>query len=104
MSPARLGDVSLDGQGGVTGHINIIMIGQRALRWRQAALEEDDAELKKQFDREELERVVPEGVEAHVDHFLSINDPYSNLMAVVNLNGTLGHSHGEAPHCSRVLL
>ena len=86
----RLGDVSLDGQGGVTGHINIIMIGQRALHWRQAALEEDDAELKKQFDREELERVVPEGVEAHVDHFLSINDPYSNLIAVVNLSGTLG--------------
>ena len=86
----RLGDVYLDGQGGVTGHINIIMTGQRALHWRQAALEEDDAELKKQFDREELERVVPEGVEAHVDHFLSINDPYSNLIAVVNLSGTLG--------------
>jgi len=86
----RLGDVYLDGQGSVTGHVNIIMTGQRALHWRQAALEEDDAELKKQFDREELERVVPEGVEAHVDHFLSINDPYSNLIAVVNLSGTLG--------------
>ncbi len=87
---SRLGDVYLDAQGGITGHINIIMTGQPALHWRQAALEEDDAELKKQFDREVLDRIVPEGVEAHVDHFLSMNDPYTNLMAVVNLKGTLG--------------
>jgi hypothetical protein len=86
----RLGDVYLDAQGGITGHINIIMTGQRALHWRQRALEEDDTELKKEFDREELERTVPEGVEAHVDHFLEMNDPYSNLMAVVNLKGSLG--------------
>ena len=86
----RLGDVYLDAQGAITGRINIIMTGQRALHWRQAALEEDDAELKKQFDREELEQIVPEGVEAHVDHFLSMDDPYSNLMAVVNLKGSLG--------------
>ncbi len=86
----RLGDVYLDAHGEVTGHINIVMTGQRALHWRQRALEEDDAELKKQFDREELERIVPTGVEAHVDHFLSMNDPYTNLMAVVNLKGTLG--------------
>jgi hypothetical protein len=87
---SRVGDVYLDGQGGVTGRINIIMTGQRALRWRQAALEEDDTELKKQFDRQELEQKVPEGIEAHVDHFLSMNDPCTNLMAVVSLKGSLG--------------
>ncbi len=86
----RVGDVYLDAQGGITGHINIMMIGQRALHWRQRALREDNTELKKEFDHEELERVVPEGVEAHVDHFLSIDDPYTNLMAVVNLKGSLG--------------
>ncbi len=86
----RLGDVYLDAQGAITGRINFIMTGQKALHWRQKALEEDDTESKKDFDREELERIVPEGVEAHVDHFLSMNDPYTNLMAVVNLKGTLG--------------
>lgn len=86
----RLGDVYIDAQGGITGHFNIIMTGQAALHWRQRALEEDDAELKKEFDREELDRFVPDGVEAHVDHFLSMNDPYTNLMAVVNLKGALG--------------
>jgi len=87
---ARTGDVWVDLQGGVTGHINIVMTGQRALYWRQQALEEDETALKKEFDREELEPNVPEGVEAHVDHFLSMNDPYTNLMAVVNLKGSLG--------------
>ncbi|MGO9325677.1 MAG: DUF3857 domain-containing transglutaminase family protein [Terracidiphilus sp.] len=86
----RIGDVYLDAQGGMTGYVNIVMTGQRALHWRQRALEEDDAELKKQFDREELEGRVPEGVEAHVDHFLSMNDAYANLIAVVNLKGSLG--------------
>ncbi len=85
----RLGDVSVDAQGGITGHINITMTGQTALHWRQRALEEDDTELKKEFDRE-LEGVVPDGVEAHVNHFLSMDDPYTNLMAVVNVKGSLG--------------
>ena len=86
----RLGDVFIDAQGGVAGRINIVMNGQKALHWRQRALEEDDAELKKEFDREEIEGQAPEGVEAHVDHFLSMNDPYSELMAAVTVKGTLG--------------
>ncbi len=85
----RLGDIYLDAQGGITGRINYIMTGQKALHWRQMALRNDDAEVKKQFDHE-LEGLVPQGVEAHVDHFLSMSDPYTNLMAVINLKGTLG--------------
>jgi hypothetical protein len=45
--------------------------------------------VKKQFDRE-LEQIVPEGVNAHVDHFLSMNDPATNLIAVVKVSGSLG--------------
>ncbi|HEY1805352.1 MAG TPA: DUF3857 domain-containing protein [Terracidiphilus sp.] len=86
----RLGDVFVDAQGGVTGRINIVMNGQAALHWRQRSLREDDTELKKEFDHEELEGQMPDGVEAHVDHFLSMDDPYTNLMAVVNLKGSLG--------------
>ncbi len=86
----RIGDVYVAAQGDVTGHVSIVMTGQKALHWRQRALREDDEELKKEFDREELDAYVPEGVEAHVDHFLSLNDPYSNLMAIVNLKGSLG--------------
>ena len=95
---ARTGDVNLDAQGGVTGQAKITMSGQEALRWRQKALENDEGELKKQFDKD-LEAHVPEGVEAHVDHFVSIGDPYTNLTAIVNLKGTLG-----AATAKRILL
>lgn len=86
----REGDVFVDAQGGVSGRINIVMNGQAALHWRQKALQEDDTELKKDFDHDELEGKVPEGVEAHISHFLSMNDPYSDLMAVVSVSGSLG--------------
>jgi hypothetical protein len=85
----RTGDITLDAHGAITGQLQIIMFGQEALRWRQAALENDETEVKKQFDRE-LETLVPDGVEAHVDHFLGLADPESGLMAVVNVKGSLG--------------
>jgi transglutaminase-like putative cysteine protease len=85
----REGDLTLDGQGGVSGMIEIVMTGQDALFWRQAALESDESDLKKQFD-EELEGLVPQGVEAHLDHFLALDEPDRTLMAMVRVKGTLG--------------
>ena len=66
------------------------MTGQEALRWRQFAFRNDDTELKKRFDHDELEGTVPEGVEAHVDHFLAVDQPDQNLMAIVKVTGSLG--------------
>ena len=85
----RTGILTLDEQGAVTGQLQIAMTGQEALRWRQAALENDEAEVKKQFDNE-LETIVPDGVQAHVDHFRRHRDPNANLIAIVNISGTLG--------------
>jgi hypothetical protein len=85
----RIGDVTLDAQGAVTGSFRFVMTGQQALYWRQAALRNDPEEVKKQFDHE-LESLVPEGVEAHIDHFLALDDPDVNLIAIVNVHGTLG--------------
>jgi hypothetical protein len=86
---ARTGDITLDATGSVSGNLHIVMSGQEALRWRQMTLESDMDEVKKQFDRD-LESQIPDGVEAHVDHFLGIEDSGVNLIAVVNLHGTLG--------------
>ncbi len=85
----RVANLKLDEHGGVTGYVQIIMAGQEALRWRQEALRNDDSELKKQFDRY-LEDLVPEGIEAHVDHFLALDQPDQDLMAIAKVNGTLG--------------
>ena len=85
----RNGDLIVDQLGGVTGAINIVMTGQQALHWRQQALRNDAEEVKKQFDHQ-LESIVPEGVEVKLDHFLGIDDPDVNLIALVKVKGSLG--------------
>jgi hypothetical protein len=85
----RIGDVTLDGQGAFTGAFRFIMTGQQALRWRQAAIRNDLDEIKKQFDKS-LENRFPEGVDAHIDHFVGLDDPDVNLIAFVNAKGSVG--------------
>ena len=85
----RIGDVTLDAQGALTGSFRIFMTGQAALYWRQKAINNDETEVKKQFDKS-LESRVPEGVEAHVDHFTGLDDPNANLIAFVTAKGSLG--------------
>ena len=85
----RIGDVTLDDRGAVTATFRFVMTGQEALRWRQQSLRFDLDEVKRRFDRW-VEPMVPEGIEVHIDHFLALDAPDSNLMAVVKANGTLG--------------
>jgi len=85
----RIGDVTVDPHGEITGNFRFVMNGQQALYWRQTALRNDPGEVKKLFDRE-LTNQVPEGVEAHLDHFLGLDDPESSLMAVIKVQGSLG--------------
>ena len=85
----RVGDFTIDEHGGVTGSVRFLINGQEALRWRQAALKGDLDELKKEFDRSLLPQV-PDGVEANLDHFLGLDEPDVNLMAIVKVTGTLG--------------
>jgi hypothetical protein len=63
--------------------------GQRALYWRQAALRNDEVEVKKQFDQW-LVPMVPDGVEAHIDTFTALDNPDLSLTATVNAKGNLG--------------
>lgn len=88
-SITRTGDLELDAHGAVSGGLRYIMSGQEALYWRQQALLNDQDEVKKRFDRS-LAQSVPEGVEAHIDHFLGLDDPDVNLMAIVKVQGVLG--------------
>jgi hypothetical protein len=85
----RIGDLTLDDQGAMTGQIRFVMSGQEALRWRQAALENDLDEVNKRFDRW-IAGMFPDGTQAHIDHFLAIDTPDSNLIAIVKTTGSLG--------------
>ncbi len=85
----RTGDIEVGPDGTISGTLQIVMTGQDALAWRQRAIEVDDDELKKEFDRD-LESITPETAAAHVDHFLGLDEPDKLLMAVVKVSGSLG--------------
>lgn len=85
----RSGTISLDDHGGMTASFTFLMRGQEAIYWRQQAVRNDLDEVKKRFDRM-LQNIMPEGVEAHLDHFLGLDDPELNLIAMINAKGTVG--------------
>jgi hypothetical protein len=85
----RIANLTVDAHGVVSGTLQYTLTGQAALRWRQTALRNDVEELKKRFDSD-LETDVPKGIEAHVDHFLAMDNPNVNLIAFINVQGKLG--------------
>jgi len=85
----RVAEITLDPHGAVDANIHLFLSGQEALYWRQKALENDEAEVKKQFAAW-IATMVPEGVEAQIDHFNGLDDPEANLAAVVKARGTVG--------------
>jgi hypothetical protein len=85
----RIADLSLDPDGNVHGSVRFILAGPEALRWRQLALENDQDEVKKQFN-EFIRDQFPEGVEADFDHFLTLDDYNGNLIAFIKVSGAVG--------------
>jgi hypothetical protein len=90
----RIAILDIDAQGGVKGGVRVAMVGPDALYWRQLNLENDQDEVKKLFI-EELQKKLPDGVQADFDHFLGLDDPDVNLMAMVKVSGNLGTATGK---------
>jgi hypothetical protein len=85
----RLGEITLDGNGALTGIFRFDLTGQEALYWRQKAVLNDETEVKKQFDTW-LESIFPEGIEVHIDHFNGLADPDQKLIASIKAQGSFG--------------
>jgi hypothetical protein len=90
----RIADLTIDANGNVTGTVRYVMTGTDALHWRQVALQNDQDEVKKQFD-DSMRDDLPQGVEASFDHFLGLDDYESNLMAIVKVSGNVGTATGK---------
>jgi hypothetical protein len=90
----RNADLEVDEQGAAKGYARFVMTGPDALRWRQLALENDQDEVKKQFN-EFIQNDFPDGVQADFDHFLALDDPNVNLIAIVKVSGNLGTQTGK---------
>lgn len=90
----RIADLTTDAAGNVKGNIRFIMRGQEALRWRQMTLRNDESEVKKRFN-EEIRSQLPEGVQADFNHFLGLPEYESNLLAMVDVSGTVATVTGK---------
>jgi hypothetical protein len=90
----RNADLEVDEQGVTKGYVRFVMTGPDALRWRQLSLENDQDEVKKQFN-EAMQDQFPEGVQADFDHFLGLDDPNVNLIGIFKVTGNLGTQTGK---------
>ena len=90
----RVADVNIAPDGTVSGTARVSMAGPAAARWRELAIENDEDEVKKQFN-EYLHGLVPDGVTADFDHFLGLDDYHSQLMGIVKLSGNMGTKTGK---------
>jgi hypothetical protein len=90
----RVADLTIEPTGEVKGTARFVMSGQDALRWRQISLENDQDEVKKEFN-DSIKGEFPDGVQAEFDHFLALDDYNVNLIAIVNLEGTAATATGK---------
>jgi len=90
----RVADVMIAKDGTVTGTARISMNGPAAVHWRHVTLENDEDEVKKQFN-EYCRGIMPDGVTADFDHFLGLGDYHSQLMGIVKLSGNMGTTTGK---------
>ena len=90
----RVADLTINEAGNVRGSVRYVMTGPDALYWRQLALENDEEEVKKQFN-ESMRESLPEGVQADFDHFLGLDDYTVNLIGFVKVSGNIGTATGK---------
>jgi hypothetical protein len=98
----RVGKIDLTSQGQASGAIKIAFTGQEALKWRQLALRTSPEDIKAQLDHT-LAAQVPAGIQAHLDQFVNLDNPNAQLMAVVQISGTLASPSGNRISVPRLL-
>jgi len=90
----RIAQITLDPDGQAHGFIRVTMTGTEALRWRQIALRSDEAEVKKQYE-DDMQRVVPSGIQLKTNHFVGLAGYENPLLVQVDISGSLGTATGK---------
>jgi hypothetical protein len=90
----RVADLIIDPTGAVAGTVRFILSGPDALYWRQLTLQNDQDEVKKQFN-ESMQDLFPDGVQGDFDHFLGLEDYEINLVGVIKVGGNMGTATGK---------
>ena len=87
-------NLTLGADGKVQGQIQVTMKGMEALRWRQRALRGDMVATNKAFEKE-MQASVPDGVQVKMDGFDGLTDYATNLVATLDVSGTMGTTTGK---------
>ena len=90
----RVANLNMDGEGKITGKIDMTYIGSDALRWRQTALRGDDESLKHEL-RTSLEEIIPRSLEIKDVTVANVGDYESPLKVSFNVEGTVGTWAGK---------
>ena len=90
----RIGTLTVSPQGTVSGTIKVGFNGQDALLWRQMAVRTDANRVKEQMERM-IAAEVPDGIQAHIDRLMALDDPDKQLVAVVPVTGSLADHTGS---------
>lgn len=90
----RVGTLNVSPNGGVSGALKIALTGQEAMYLRQLAIRTDADTVKHQLETM-LAAEVPNGVQAQIDHIAYLDDPDKQLLAVVQVSGTLSEHAGN---------
>jgi hypothetical protein len=87
-SVLHVGAISLTPHGDLSGTVKVAFIGQRAIELRQLGVRSGGSAVEAAVN-ELLAKQLPQGVQAKVDHVAYLDDPSHQLLAVVNVSGTL---------------
>lgn len=90
----RIAELKLGNDGKLQGVIRMTFNGNDALFWRQRILGSDEEQAKKEFE-EELQKDMPVGVVVKMNHFIGVADYNNQLMAIVDVSGSMGTATGK---------
>ncbi len=95
---SRVADLKLEENGAIKGVVSLTFEGCPAVRWRQASLRDEDAELRQSL-KEQLESILPGGSEVAVQSVSGLQDAEAPLKVSFAVSGLMGSAAG-----SRVVL
>ncbi|HEX7159209.1 MAG TPA: DUF3857 domain-containing protein [Edaphobacter sp.] len=90
----RIGDLTMDEHGVVTGTVKMTYSGAPALNWRHQALAGDDASLRREL-RTAVEHMLPGGMNVEVTSIEKLEDYEQPLVVKYSVKGPIGSSTGK---------
>jgi len=90
----RIGDLTMDERGIVSGALKMTYTGAPALNWRHKALAGDDASLRREL-RTVVEHLLPGGMNVEVTSIEKLEDCEQPLIVKYSVKGPVGSSTGK---------